>query len=197
MLLVQTPDGGWTPGIGDPTLIGWLTVVCYFVATYQCYRAYQKARALGPNAYRLSHAWLVLLVGMGALGINKQLDLQSLLTVIARENAHDYGWYEDRRTLQVALIAALGVGGVGGGAWVAWYMRKHLKHFGIAAAGAVFLVVFIVVRASSFHHVDLLLHAEAMGVRFNALLELSGIACIALNARRFARKRLREKRPEQ
>jgi hypothetical protein len=196
MFLVQTPDGGWTPGIGDPTFTGWLTVVCYFAAAYQCYRAYQKARSLGPNAYRLSQAWLVLLAGMCLLGINKQLDLQSLLTVIARQNARDYGWYDDRRTFQVALIGVLGLSGLAGGAWVAWYMRKHLKHFGIAAAGAVFLAVFIMVRASTFHHVDLLLHAEAMGVSFNALLELSGIACIALNARKFARKRLRQKSPD-
>jgi hypothetical protein len=196
ILLVQTPDGGWAPGIGDPTFTGWLTVFCYFVAAYQCHRAYRKARSLGPNAYRLSQAWLVLLAGMCLLGINKQLDLQSLLTVIARQNAQEYGWYENRRTFQVALILALGLGGIAGGAWIAWYMRKHLKHFGIAAAGGVFLAVFIVVRASSFHNVDLLLHSEALGVGLNALLELSGIACIALNARRFARKRLRQKSPE-
>ena len=195
ILLVQTPDGGWEPGIGDPTFIGWLTVVCYFAAAYQCYRAYQKARSLGPNAHRLTFAWLVLFAGMCLLGLNKQLDLQSLLTVIARKNAKDYGWYEDRRTFQVALIGGLVLSGLAAGAWIAWYMRKHLKHFGVAAAGAVFLAVFIVVRASSFHHVDLLLGAEALGVRFNALLEISGIACIAFNARNFAQKRLRQKSP--
>jgi hypothetical protein len=196
IFLVQTPDGEWAPGIGDPTFTGWLTVVCYFVAAYQCNRAYRKARSLGPNAYRLSRAWLVLLAGMCLLGINKQLDLQSLFTVIARQNAQEYGWYENRRIFQVALIVGLGLGGLAGGAWVAWYMRKHLKHFGIAAAGAVFLAVFVLVRASTFHHVDLLLHAEALGVSFNAFLELSGIACIALNARKFARKPLRQKSPE-
>lgn len=197
MWLVQTPDGGWAPGIGDPTFTGWLTVVCYFAAAYQCYRAWQKARSLGPNAYRLSYAWLVLLAGMVLLGINKQLDLQSLLTVIARQNAKDYGWYENRRTFQAALIGVLILGGLAGGAWIAWYMRKHLKHFGWAAAGAVFLAVFVVVRAASFHNVDLLLKEEALGIRFNAIMELSGIACIALNARKFAHKRLRQKRLEE
>jgi hypothetical protein len=197
MWLVQTPDGGWEPGIGDPTFTGWLTVVCYFVAAYQCYRAWQKARSLGPNAHRLSYAWLALLAGMVLLGINKQLDLQSFFTVIARQNAKDYGWYENRRVFQAALIGGLILSGIAGGTWVAWYMRKHLKHFGWAGAGAVFLAVFIVVRAASFHHVDLLLKAEALGVRFNALLELSGIACIAINARKFAHKRLRQKRLEE
>ena len=194
--LVQTPDGGWEPGIGDPTFFGWLTVACYFAAAYWCYRAWQKARSLGPNAYRLAYAWLVLLAGMALLGVNKQLDLQSLFTVLARQNAYEYGWYESRRAFQGALIAGLVLGGLGGGAWAFWYMRKHLKHFAWAGAGAVFLAVFIVVRASSFHHVDIALRSEALGIRLNSLLELSGIACIAINARKFAHKRLRQKRPE-
>ena len=63
-----------------------------------------------------------------------------------------------------------------------------------AGAGAVFLVVFVVVRAASFHHVDILLRSEALGLRVNALLELSGIACIGWNARNFSHKRLRQKR---
>lgn len=197
MWLVQTPDGGWEPGIGDPTFIGWLTVVCYFGAAYWCYRAWQKARSLGPNAYRLAKAWLALFVGMVLLGINKQLDLQSLITVIGRQNAYEFGWYENRRAFQGALIAGLVVSGLAGGAWVYWYMRKHLKFFAWAGAGAVFLAVFIVVRAASFHHMDLLLRSEALGVRLNGLMELSGIGCIAINARKFAHKRLRQKRQEQ
>jgi hypothetical protein len=195
MWLVQTSDGGWAPGIGDPTFFGWLTVACYFGAAYWCFRARQNALALGPNAHRLAYAWLALLAGMVLLGINKQLDLQSLLTVIARQNAQEFGWYEDRRTYQAALIVGLMLAGLGGGAWAAWYMRKHLKHFGWAGAGAIFLAVFVVVRASSFHNVDVALRSDSLGLRLNVILEIAGIACIGWNARRFARKRLRQKRP--
>jgi len=197
MWLVQTSDNEWSPGIGDPTFTGWLTVFCYFGAAYYCFRAWRRAQRLGPNAYKLQWAWGTLAVGMAALGVNKQLDLQSFFTVVARQHALDHGWYQDRRILQAWLVRGIVVAGLAAGVWVTWYMRKHLKHFAVAAAGAIFLGVFIVIRASSFHHVDAVLRSEAFGVRFNALFELSGIACVAWNARRFARKTLRQKRPEQ
>ena len=195
LLLVQTSNNEWSPGIGDPTFAGWLTVFCYFGSAYLCYRAWQKARALGPNAYRLQHAWGFLGIVMAALGLNKQLDLQSLFTVIARQSAIDNGWYEHRHVFQIWMIKTMVLAGIAGGTWVAWYMRKHLKLFGLAAAGAIFLGVFVVIRASSFHHVDIFIHTRALGVKLNNWLELSGIACVAFNARRFARKQLREKRP--
>ncbi len=30
--------GNWPPGIGDPTPIGWVTVVLYVVAAWLCFR---------------------------------------------------------------------------------------------------------------------------------------------------------------
>lgn len=41
-------------------------------------------------------------------------------------------------------------------------------------------LVFIIVRVTSFHHVDLMLHMEIGGWRLHWILELGGIACIAL-----------------
>jgi hypothetical protein len=194
MWLVQSANNEWSPGIGDPTFAGWLTVFCYFGCAYLCRRALKKARSLGPNAHRLQQAWGVLGIAMVALGINKQLDLQSFFTVIARQNAFDNGWYDQRRVLQTWLIKIIVVVGAVGGGSLAWYMRKHLKHFGLAGAGAVFLGVFIVIRAASFHHVDIFIHSDALGMKMNNVLELSGIGCVALNARRFSRKQLRQKR---
>jgi hypothetical protein len=134
---------------------------------------------------------------MAMLGVNKQLDLQSFFTVLARQHALDHGWYEDRRAFQAWMIRSMLVAGLAAAAWTVWYMRKHWRHFALAAAGAIFLAVFIVIRAASFHHVDALLQSGALGVRFNAVFELSGIACVGWNARRFARKTLRQKSSAQ
>src|SRR4051812_4569456 len=38
-LLVTGADGRWHPGIGDPGVVGWLTVVAYFAAAGLAYRA--------------------------------------------------------------------------------------------------------------------------------------------------------------
>ena len=48
--------------------------------------------------------WLVC-----ALGVNKQLDLQTLFTQLARDLAMAQGWYEERRRYQVAFIIAIGL----------------------------------------------------------------------------------------
>ena len=44
---------------------------------------------------------------MAALGINKQLDLQSLLIQIARARAIDGGWYDNRRRYQMEFIVVV------------------------------------------------------------------------------------------
>ena len=42
-LLFTGADGRWQLGIGDPTLVGWLTVIAYLVASALCLRAYITA----------------------------------------------------------------------------------------------------------------------------------------------------------
>jgi hypothetical protein len=44
-----------------------------------------------------------------ALGINKQLDLQTALTELGRVLAYDQGWYEERQTVQVWFIVGVAI----------------------------------------------------------------------------------------
>ena len=74
----------WRPTIGDPSAMGWLTVVGYIVAAISCGRtALQTPITPGPARNRRL-TWLVMTAVMAALALNKQLDLQSLLTDIGR-----------------------------------------------------------------------------------------------------------------
>ena len=66
----------WSPGIGDPTVAGWLTVVLYLVTSVSCW---MLARELGPAGLD-RRAWRSISVLFLFLGINKQLDLQTALT---------------------------------------------------------------------------------------------------------------------
>jgi hypothetical protein len=47
-------------------------------------------------------------IGLGALGVNKQLDLQSALTELGRILATDGGWYDSRHRVQRVFILAVG-----------------------------------------------------------------------------------------
>jgi hypothetical protein len=49
-LFAFTEDDHWEPGIGDPTFVGWVTVVAYVIAAYLCWRA-ARGTARQPGTY--------------------------------------------------------------------------------------------------------------------------------------------------
>lgn len=171
-------NGRWEPGIGDPTVAGWITVATYAVAMVLCYRCYRKMPA-GPER----QFWLGVTLVMTLLGINKQLDLQTWFTQFGRDMALEHGWYQRRRMVQVVFIGWLVLLGVVTHQWLFDWL-KHLSHHARrAATGLLVLTIFVVVRATSFHHVDRLLGISLDGLRVNVLLELGGIGLIVLAAR--------------
>jgi len=170
-----TEGDRWRPGIGDPTFIGWFTVFAYVGAAYLCWRAASN----GLTSQKVRLFWIVLAGTLLALGINKQLDLQTELTFLGKDFAKATGWYEHRRPVQFVFITLIGLGGVAGTIGLFRYFRNELPRLWMALAGIGFLACFIVVRAASFHHVDQFLNFSPGGVRMNWILELGGIAAIA------------------
>ena len=192
--LVTGPDGRWHPGIGDPTVMGWVTVVAYALATYFSFVALRASRlgahklaAIAPeeaqNQQRLSQLWSLVTLAMLLLGINKQLDLQSLFTQVMRDMAHAQGWYNDRRTLQVAFIFVIMAVGAVGTVVLAYVMRKVALRVPGAIAGLGLIVSFVVIRAASFHNVDILL-SKGGYLKLNWVFELGGISLIIASAYR-------------
>jgi ABC-type Co2+ transport system permease subunit len=173
---------GWRPAIGDPSVMGWLTVAAYAVAAALSFVAARRVR-IGPEAApgrRERRMWLGVAVFMALLCVNKQLDLQTLLTKIGRELAVRGGWYEHRRPVQFVLaIAAVAIAVF---AWIVRKTRSILKERRLLLVGLCFMLSFIIIRASSFHHVAVILGAEIWGIRLNWLLELGAIAMIAVSA---------------
>jgi hypothetical protein len=98
------------------------------------------------------------------------------------------GWYEQRRMFQFWFITALLGAGLIALLVAAWLVRSAIRPNLLTLAGAVFLGVFIMIRAASFHHVDKLLGLQLGGFRMNWALELSGIFLIVAGAWRNWRK---------
>lgn len=175
--------GTWSPGIGDPTLVGWVIVGLYAVAVWLCYRVirleYDLREYLEPPEKWL---WWILVYGLALLGINKQLDLQSALTEIARMLAVYQGWYESRREMQVWFIGWVGLAALSLGFVLAFVARRTLMATKIALIGCVFLLAFVFVRAASFHHFDALIRSSVGGIQINWLLEIGGLVVIGIGA---------------
>jgi hypothetical protein len=195
--MIQPDDGRWHPGIGDASLLGWFTVAAYAAMAVWAWWTWRRAQAhittgldaaSGRRRFSLRackaphHFWLGIALILGILAVNKQLDLQSWLTELARDHAQEHGWYERRREMQtlfIIVVAAtlLVVSSVA--AYLLWPLDGPRA---TALAGLIMLSYFIVVRASSFHAVDAMLSQSAFGMRLNGWMELGGIALIALGA---------------
>ena len=166
---------GWRPGIGDPTIWGWLTVANYALAVVMAVKA---ARA----DWRNSQFWAFLAMVMLALGINKQLDLQSLLTAVFRSNAIRHGWYDHRREMQKMFIEGTILLTAAAMVVVAFTFRKAGRWVLGALFGLALLCAFVAARAASFHHMGEVLNLRFLALRMNHILENTGIAIIAGSA---------------
>src|SRR4029079_14230856 len=102
----------------------------------------------------MKHLWLLITVTMVLLGLNKQLDLQTLLIQTVRDSAYEHGWYNDRRRYQVDFILIISAVAVFFGIGLSLRLRRVLRRVIVAVAGLGMLVVFVLIRASSFHYVD-------------------------------------------
>lgn len=172
----------WRPEIGDPSLMGWLTVAAYAGAAFTAWLAARRAgRAPGTiGGSRLT--WSLVTALMALLCLNKQLDLQSLFTDIGRVLSYHQGWYHERREVQKwFVLGVLGTSFLSTGVMLICFRHFWKKHF-LLSTGLVLLLTFIVIRAVSFHHFDVLLKSQIMGVRMNWVLELTGIGLIWLAA---------------
>ncbi len=181
---------GWSPQIGDPSFGGWFTVFAYALCCYRSYQVFRNSeRIFIAPIPRQCWLWGTIAVSMLLLGINKQLDLQTFFTATARYLAWQQGWYEHRRALQKVFILVIACGGLAAMLAMLVTYRKVWRWHIYAILGTSTLLVFVMVRASSFHNVDLFLGSRFMGLRMNWLLELSGIALVLYNARLLMRKR--------
>ena len=146
--------GRWHAGIGDPSPMGWVTVVACFAAAALALGAYRIVRS---EVRALELFWALLALVMLALGINKQLDLQSWGTEIMRDLAHRQGWYEERREVQALFVVTITILGAVGLVVMAAAMRRHLRAVWVPILGIAELVVFVLARASSIHKMDRLI----------------------------------------
>jgi hypothetical protein len=192
--------GSWSQGIGDPTVMGWVTVVAYGVAAWQCVVLGRgEVRDMPADERRV---WWGLAAIMLLLGVNKQLDVQTAFTELGRIVARTQGWYGRRAHVQRRFIELVLAGAIGTIVVALIIVRKMPRATRLAIVGLTLLAAFVFIRATSFHKVDLILGARWLGMKANWLFELGGIGLILLGAhiRRAARAdvtRLETRAPAQ
>ena len=173
-----TKNGTWHAGIGDPTVLGWVTVLAYCIATLRCAFKASKSDKNEEN-YRF---WTYLAIFLLLLAINKQLDLQSWFTQVIRTLAQAQGWYENRKLLQLLFIAFLGIGMLLTLLSIRLYLVQSWHNYPMTWVGIVLLNTFILMRAASFSHIDRMIHYPVFGIKLNGVMEIGSIALIILGS---------------
>jgi len=166
----------WSPGIGDPTIGGWITVVLYFVAMVSCWRTASRL----DDGVRERRIWRAVSVSFLLLGINKQLDLQTALTEAGRVLAELQGWYGQRQIVQVDFIILMAAVCVIAIVTLLIWARGAPFPTWFALVGTTLVVGFVLIRAASFHHIDRFLGHAILGFRWNWILEMGGISVVLL-----------------
>ncbi len=164
----------WTPGFNDATPLGFAVCAAYLLVAWLAMRAWQRER--GVHA-RLGRAWFALMLLLLLLGINKQADMQTWATQIARTIAKDNGWYRERKTPQLIALLIASVLALCTMAWIAWTLRRELRRIWPTLLGLTLIGVYIAARVTSAHVVDAFLGRGP--IKIMSLVEPVGLALIA------------------
>jgi hypothetical protein len=164
------------PQAGDPTALGWAMTALYAVAFLAASVALLRAEG------RERVFWALAAAAMLALGVNKELDLQTLLGAAGHCISAEGGWAEGRRAVKKAAIVALtGIVGLSG-LVLLWWVRGVLGRVWVAVAGLAVTAVFVVFRAAWLSNLDMPLGDELGHLGVTPLLEPTGVALVAAGA---------------
>lgn len=172
--LVDCALAKWSPGLGDPSIMGWVTTGVYLLAAIAA-----GAMAVGGQFPALTRRrermfWVLAAMLLAFLTVNKQLDLQTFITELGRCMSRAQGWYDHRQAVQRAFIIAIAASGVVGLLIAGALLRGTLARTGPAVLGLGFVSLFVLIRAASFHGMDALIGSRVGGVQINWALELPG-----------------------
>jgi hypothetical protein len=165
--------GNWRPSFHDNFFMGWLITGSYFSCAFVA-ALYATFLSQMEEKKALQFWWSISVI-MILLGVNKQLNLQTLLTEVGRQIAHAQEWYDRRRVVQLMFISILSASFMAAFIGLAIIFRDLLMRYLLAFCGLLLLLSYVIIRAASFHHISELIQYDLEGSKMNGVLELAGI----------------------
>jgi hypothetical protein len=171
---------------GHLTAIGWINFALYMIAALLSFRAAVVSRSY--NSAALGRIWVWLGAILAALGLNKQLDLQTLLIKLGRQGARWEHLLEYRPELHVLFFLGFALVLIALFVAVRFRLPGQIGRFGrqlpLAAGGCALICAYIVIRAVSIDSVDQMLGFDLERIPFLWLLEAGGLLLIIVQALR-------------
>ena len=154
VLVIETHR--WHLQANDNSTGGWLAFCLYLVLSILCWREVAKQysatgvadRALSPRF------WLCFSLGVTALGINKQLDLQTWLIQFGRGIAESQGVIEYRRLVQALFVALAAIATAFAASYLWRLARRATNPERLVIIGTTALLGFVLLRVASMNNID-------------------------------------------
>ncbi len=143
----------WQLVIGDPNITGWAVFAAYALAFATAVIVLRRVTFSSPHRRQTQVFWGLIALLMAALAVNKQLDLQSLLTALGRCLAQQQGWYENRRIVQRDFVFGLIVVAALACAAMFWILRGTVRQNLLPLLGLAALAGFVLIRAGHLLHI--------------------------------------------
>jgi hypothetical protein len=185
---------------GHLTALGWTTFALYLIAALLSFRAAAAALVRGRSSVvssqtadvnskpssETARVWVWLGVILAALGLNKELDLQTWFIELGRQAAGREHLSESRAGLHVlfflAFVSVLVVLILLVMLRFSAVVGSFVRQLPLAAGGCALVGAYIVIRAASIDRVDLMLGFDFERIPLLWLLEAGGLLLITVQA---------------
>ncbi len=177
-------------GFNDSTFLGWLTTGLYVAASTLCVIAARwPARGRPspqPARQRIAGFWILVGVVLFVLAVNKQLDLQTVLTEKLRDMAEGGGWYGKRRMWQFMFVV-MAAAGLTGAFWgVHRLLGRHWRSHRLALAGVALVGAYLLLRIVDIERMGEMTNLPLSATHVRTVVEWAGLLCLAAAAWRHA-----------
>jgi hypothetical protein len=166
----------WLSRSGDTTFWSW--VITFLYAITMGFAVYYVVKIKGKESGDKRFLWICISLFLIGMGINKQLDLQIVLTMAGSFIAEHQGWYEQRRLIQKIFTIGFLIGISAAGGVILFRIRRIIRQSIVELAGVAILVFFAVIRAGSINHLNKAIVFEQEKVSHIHGLEFLGLAVI-------------------
>ena len=170
----------------DASAADWITVAAYLIAALVAVLAARTATRPLEGRERLF--WALTAALLVFLSVNELFDFQTILTAVGKTWAREGGWYEDRRIYQFEFILALVTVAIVGGIAMLRLTRGAHWSVRLALLGLVFIGLFVLIRAASFHHVSGFLGMGPDAFDVGSMQEMAGILVVGFAAYAYVAK---------
>lgn len=171
---------------GHLTALGWAILALYLVAALLAFRA--AAVSTTHNSAGMGRVWICVGAILTVLGLNKQLDLQTLLIEFGRYVAHSEHLFAYR--LELYLVFFLGFMLAIIALFAAVMLRfsasigRFARQFPLATSGCGLICVYVLIRAALIDNVDRILGFGPKEIPLLWLLEAAGLLLIVVQSLR-------------